>query len=152
VIQTICKLLGDLFWRNVSQHRTSYIPLCICSLLQALHTSCGYLDSFYAHCTHQRTVRTLAFNKLEEWGRKSTWPNNKRYVRMPGWNSEWLIFNMRIEFVDMRIQIRCFWQRLFVIVVWPDNNAVRRKGIFSIHSLDFESIFKIVKKIVISDC
>jgi len=65
VIQTLCKMHDDLFGRNVRQHHTSYIPLCIHSLLQALHTSSGYLDSFYAHCTHELTVRRLACNKLE---------------------------------------------------------------------------------------
>jgi len=65
-----CKLLRDLLGRNVSQYQRSYIPICICSLLQALHTSCGYLDSFNTHCTHQRTVNSLACNKLEESGRK----------------------------------------------------------------------------------
>jgi len=64
-IETLCKPHGDLFGRNVTRHQTGYILLCIRSLLQALHTSCGYLDSFYTHCTHQHTVRKLACNKLE---------------------------------------------------------------------------------------
>ena len=59
VIQTLCKLHGDLFGRIFSQHQTSYILLCVCSLLQALYASRGYLDSFYTHFTHQRTVRKL---------------------------------------------------------------------------------------------
>jgi len=57
VIQKICKLHDDLFGRNVSQHHMTYIPLCVRSLLQALHTSRGYLYSFYAHFTHHLTVR-----------------------------------------------------------------------------------------------
>jgi len=71
VIQALCKLHDDLFERNVSQHQTSYMLLCVRSLLQAIHTSSGYLDSFYAHCTDQRTVRALACNKSEGSGRKS---------------------------------------------------------------------------------
>jgi len=49
----------------ISQHQTSYILLCIRSLLHAVHTSSGYRDSFYAHCTNQRTVGPLTCNKLE---------------------------------------------------------------------------------------
>jgi len=56
--------------RNVSKHQTSCILLCIRSLLQALHTSCGYLVLNYAHFTHQRAVLSVACNKLEVSGRK----------------------------------------------------------------------------------
>jgi hypothetical protein len=51
--------------RNVSQHQTSYMPLCIISQLHAVHTSSGYLDLFYAHCAEQMAVRSVACNKLE---------------------------------------------------------------------------------------
>ena len=50
--------------RNVSQSHTSYILPCIHSLLQALHTPNGYRVSFYAHCTHQRTVRSVTCNNM----------------------------------------------------------------------------------------
>ena len=106
---TLCKLLGDLFGRNISQHPTSYSLLCIRLLLQALHTSSGYKDSFYAHCTDQYTMCLLACDKVEEPGRKWQRPNNKWYERMPEWNSEWVIFIMKIEFVDIRIRSRCVW-------------------------------------------
>ena len=46
----------ELIGRNVSKHQTRCILLCIRSLLQAFHTSSGYLDSFYVHCTDQHTV------------------------------------------------------------------------------------------------
>ena len=56
--------------RNVWQHQTSYIALCLRSLYQALHMSSAYLDLNYAHCTHQRTVLSVVCNKLEVLGRK----------------------------------------------------------------------------------
>jgi hypothetical protein len=44
--------------------------LLINSLVHVIHTSCGYLELFYAHCTHLITVRSVACNKLEVSGRK----------------------------------------------------------------------------------
>jgi hypothetical protein len=40
----------------------------IISTLHAVHTSSGYLDLFYAHCTDQNTVRSVAWNKLCQEG------------------------------------------------------------------------------------
>ena len=40
---------------------------------------------------------------------------------------------------------------LRVYVLWPDTNAACMEGIFSIPLLDFQTIFKIVNKTVISD-
>jgi hypothetical protein len=39
-----------------------------------------------------------------------------------------------------------------VYVFLPETSAVYKKGIFSIHSLDFQTILKIVTKTVIRDC
>jgi len=125
-MQTSWRFIG----RNVSQHQTSYMLLCIRSLLQALHTPSGYLDSFYAHCTDQRMECSVGCNELEVSGGKLFWPNTKWYDRMPEWNSEWLMISMKIEFVDIRIQIRCVCQRTIVFVFWPDIKTARKKGIF----------------------
>ena len=65
MMQTVSKLHVEVFARNVSQHPTSYSLLCIRSLLQALHTSNGYLVSFYAQCTDQCTVSKLACIELD---------------------------------------------------------------------------------------
>ena len=81
-------------WSNVNQYQTSCILLYIISLLHALHTSSGYLDLFYAHCTHQSTVRSLACNILEVSGRQVQWPNRKCYQTLPQWYSELLNFSV----------------------------------------------------------
>ena len=86
VIQALSKRHIELIGRNISQHQTCYIPLCIRSLLQALHTSSGYLDSFYTYCTHQHTVFFVVCDKLEVSGRKWLWRNSKWYQRTPEWN------------------------------------------------------------------
>jgi len=152
VIQTVSKLHEEGSERNVSQHHASCILLCIQSLLQALHTSSGHLDSFYAHCAHQRTVRTLACNELEVSGRKWYGRNYIWYQTMAEWNSEWLNFCVKIEFVSFRTQSKWVCQRKFVFVFWHDTNSAREKGVFSIQSLDFQPIFNIASKVVISDC
>jgi hypothetical protein len=56
VIEALRKRHIELIGRNVSKHQTRCILLCIRSLLQAFHTSSGYLYSFYTHCTDQHTV------------------------------------------------------------------------------------------------
>ena len=59
--------------RNVRQHHTSCTLLGIISLLHAVHTSSGYLDLFYVHCTDQITVRLLRHYKLQVlWHRSAT--------------------------------------------------------------------------------
>jgi hypothetical protein len=50
---------------KVSHHQKSHTLLCIISLLHAVHTSSGYLDLFYAQCTDQITVRSVACSKLK---------------------------------------------------------------------------------------
>jgi len=57
------------FDKGVSQHQTNCMLLFIISLLHTVHKWCGYLDLFYAHCTHQMTVCSVACNKLEISGR-----------------------------------------------------------------------------------
>jgi len=64
-METYSKKTFSYSERNINQHHTSYMLLCILSLLQAFHISSGNLDSFYAHCTHQITVRSVACNKLK---------------------------------------------------------------------------------------
>ena len=81
-----------LFWRNVSQHQTSCMLLCIRSLFHAVHTWSGYLGLFYAHCTDQICVRYWACDKLEVSGRRVKWRNKKCYQIMPKWNLELIIF------------------------------------------------------------
>jgi len=62
---------------------------------------------------------------------------------MPECKSEWLIFSMKIEFLDIRIQSKCVCQQMFVFVFRSETNAVRK---------NFKRIFKFVSKILISDC
>ena len=50
----------------MSQHQTSCILLCVPSLLHAVHTSSGYMDLFYTHCTDQITVCSVACSKMED--------------------------------------------------------------------------------------
>jgi len=67
MVQILSKLHEHEFsysGRNLSQHQTSSQLLCIISLLRPVRTSSGYLDLFYAHCTHQITVRSVACDKL----------------------------------------------------------------------------------------
>jgi hypothetical protein len=73
VVQTLSKMHQHEFpWfgRNVSQHQISCTLLCIISLLRAVHTSSGYVDLFYAHCTDLMTVCSWACNELEVPWRK----------------------------------------------------------------------------------
>ena len=56
------KVLG----RNVSQHQTSCMLLCIISLLHAFHTFQWISGFFFVHTVvHQSTVRSVACKKLE---------------------------------------------------------------------------------------
>ena len=57
-------------WEDMCVSITQAAFYCVRSLLQALHTSSGYADSLYAHCTQQRKVRSVASSKLEVSGRK----------------------------------------------------------------------------------
>jgi len=50
------------FERNVSQHQTGCILLCIRSLLHAFHTSSEYKYLFRTHCTHELTECSAACN------------------------------------------------------------------------------------------
>jgi hypothetical protein len=70
--------------------------------MQALHTSSGCVESFYAHCTRQGTGRSVPCNKLEV-SEGSGIDDKKCYQKMPHWNSEWLLFSMENEFVIFRI-------------------------------------------------
>ena len=151
MIQTISKLHEKGSERNVGQHQASCILLCIQSLLQALHTSSGHLDSFYAHCAHQHTVRTLACNELEVSGSKWYWRNNIWYQTMSEWNSVWLSFCLNLEFVTFRIPSSLFYQWTVCVCVLMCHQCCCKEGVFSIPSLDVKHISKIVSKIVISD-
>ena len=72
--------------------------LCTILLLRAVHTSSGYLDLFYAHSTHQITVRSVACNKLKVSGSQLQWRNKKCNQTMPQ-KSEWLRFNVKFELI-----------------------------------------------------
>jgi hypothetical protein len=52
-------------WEEICQHLTSYILLCVRSLLQELHPTSVYVDSFYVNSIHQYTVCSVTCNKLE---------------------------------------------------------------------------------------
>jgi len=52
-VNTICVYLG----RNVIQHQIGYLLPCIFKLLNAVHTSSGYLDLIYTHCIHKLTSK-----------------------------------------------------------------------------------------------
>jgi hypothetical protein len=52
----------------VIQHQTSFMLLCIISLLLAVYTLRGKFDLFYANCTNQFTVRSVACNILCQEG------------------------------------------------------------------------------------
>jgi hypothetical protein len=129
---------------------TSYTLLCIRTLLQALHTSSGYLDSCYAHCTDQRNERTLACNKFEVSGRRKVndvimIPDNVRMkFRMANLRENWIRIYHNTKQVCLPMD--CLY------VFWPYNNAACKRGIFSILSLDFLTTFKIVIKTVKIDC
>jgi len=48
----------SLIRKNLSKHQISCKRLCMFSLLHSVHISSGYLDLFYAHCTHHISVHS----------------------------------------------------------------------------------------------
>jgi len=71
--------------------------VCIISLFHAVYTSSGYLDLFYAHCSHQITVCSVACNKLCQEGSNSDVTINVSR-QCPQWNSKWLTFSVKFDF------------------------------------------------------
>jgi hypothetical protein len=64
-------------------------------MLHAVHISSGYLDLFYAHCTDQIAVCSLACNKMEVSGRQLCFPNKNCYS---------LVQNVALKFRTIDIQ------------------------------------------------
>lgn len=71
------------------------------------------------------------------------WPKETQNT----WISKWKLNSWLSEFkVVLSAKVLCAY------VFWPDTNAACMKGIFSILPLNFQPIFKIINKTVISYC
>jgi hypothetical protein len=108
VVQILSKLHENEYsakCTNVNHHQTSCMLLSIIPLLHSVDTSSAYLNLFYAHCTLQITVRSVACNKLEVSGRKWYWRNKKCNQTMPQWDLECLIFGFEFKIDSFRNQI-----------------------------------------------
>ena len=119
--KTNCRNTNSSDWgRNLSQHQTRYIVLCMFSLLHAVQTSSGYLDLFYAHCTHHITLLSVARNNLKVSGRQVKWRNKEWYQTILQWNTQWLIFSVMFEIVIFLFQCISVsqWTACLAVLTW----------------------------------
>jgi hypothetical protein len=87
LLQTLSKMHEEIFSIKCESASDKLHLLCVISRLHAVHPLKGYRYSFYINLTHQITVGSLGYNKLEVSGRKWFRRNNKRNKKITDWNS-----------------------------------------------------------------